>query len=204
MQYKPGAWLYRRTRLLNVFHALRLSSPHTQMVNEEMDCLYQYAKGRHRALEVGTYMGVSASIIASAMDGNGTLYCVDPFDSREGKTNPAYIITVRHLKRANVFEKVTFLKGFSTEQKIKEQIPQDLDFILLDGDHSYEGLKNDWEIVLNRLKPGGVLCLHDTTIPVLEPYRNFGSVEFFNKIILKDTRFKLIDTAYSMNVLVRL
>lgn len=198
---KPPSWLYRRTSVLNILHQFHLAEPHSQMTEEEMNCLERHAKGKQHALEIGTYMGVTANIIAGAMSSDGKLTCVDPFEAAPGKVHPGLQMTLRQLKRNKLFSKVKFLRGFSTDPTIKEQIPAGLDLILVDGDHSYAGLQNDWEIVCDKLQTGGIVCLHDTTIPAAEPYKNFGSVEFYNKVIKSDSRFELIENVYSMNVL---
>jgi len=196
-------WIRKHTRLLNVLHWLRLSDAHSQMIDSEKESLKKYAFEKKNALEIGTYMGVTAVIIARSIDKNGRLYCVDPFLDRFGK-NPGLSIAERGLRRAGVEQKVVFLKGFSSDKIIISQIPDDLDFVLVDGDHSYEGLKNDWAIVRNKLKPNGLVCLHDTIIPPEEPYRYFGSVDFFNEVITKDSEFEIIDRCYSMTILRRL
>lgn len=198
---KPPAWLYKRTSVLNLLHALGLASPHSQMTDDEMNCLQRHAKGRHKALEVGTYMGVTANIIAGAMAADGVLHCVDPFEALAGKTHPGLQMARRQLRRNGLFSKVKFLRGFSTDPEIKKQIPAGLDFILIDGDHSCQGIENDWSIVCEKLQTGGIVCLHDTTVPAEEPHRTFGSVEFYNKIVTADTRFQFVERVYSMNVL---
>ena len=38
---------------------------------------------------------------------------------------------------------------------------QGLDFILIDGDHSYEGVRRDFETYSGLLAPGGMIALHD-------------------------------------------
>jgi len=88
--------------------------------------------------------------------------------------------------------------------QIENTLPSGFDFIFVDGDHSYEGLERDWQIVLRRLASGGVVCLHDTTIPAAEPHRQFGSVNYFDEVISRATEFELRATCYSMNILVRL
>ena len=203
MKNNPPAWLYRRPRILNILNALGLASPHSQMNAIEKACLQKHAAGKKLALEIGTYMGVTATIIVGAMHKEGKLYCVDPFELKNGEENPGYLMAIRELKRSNGLAKTTFLRGFSTSKDIIKQIPDQLDFILVDGDHSYEGLANDWQIVLDKLSTNGIVCLHDTTIPAAEPYRDFGSVTYFNEVVKSDKNFTLLETVYSMNVLLR-
>jgi len=203
MKNNPPYWLYRRTRILNILHSLKMAGAHSQMTADEKACLARYASNKKLALEIGTYMGVSASIIANSLSKDGTLYCIDPFEKKNNETNPKYKIAERELKRADVFSKIFFLIGYSSDENIKEQIPGKLDFIFVDGDHSYEGLENDWQIVLSKLDSKGIVCLHDTTIPERDLNRDFGSVKFFNDIIRSDKDFSLLETVYSMNILIR-
>ncbi|MEP7165502.1 MAG: class I SAM-dependent methyltransferase [Ferruginibacter sp.] len=203
MKNSHPSWLYSRPRILNILHSFRLALPHSQMNKEEMDCLQKYAHGKKLAVEIGTYMGVSATIIATALASDGMLYCIDPFESIPGKLNPGFKMATRLFRRNNITRKIKFLRGYSNDKKIIEQIPDQLDFILIDGDHSYEGLENDWQIVRSKVMIGGIICLHDTTIPAKEPYRDFGSVKYFNEIIMHDKNFELLETAYSMNVIIK-
>lgn len=36
-----------------------------------------------------------------------------------------------------------------------------IDFLLIDGDHSYEGVKRDWELYEPFVPPGGLIAFHD-------------------------------------------
>lgn len=40
-----------------------------------------------------------------------------------------------------------------------------IDFLFLDGDHSYEGIKADWENYGQMVRPGGVVAMHDLIAP---------------------------------------
>ena len=186
---------------MNPLHALGLIKAFSQTNEIELACLARYASGREMALEIGTFMGVSARVISKKLAAGGRLYCVDPWQIHHGKENPCWTICKRELKRHGLLSRVTFLHGFSYE--VEELMPGSFDFIFIDGDHSYEGLARDWEIVLRRLGPGGILCLHDTTIPEPEPYRVFGTVTFFEEVIRPHDEFELLECCYSMNVLRR-
>lgn len=56
--------------------------------------------------------------------------------------------------------KVKFLKGESN--KMVEKVKDDsLAFVYLDGNHSYEGVKEDLKLWLPKIKKGGVMIGHD-------------------------------------------
>lgn len=200
--FEPPSALYRRPRLLNPLHALRVFKAHSQTNALELACLARHAQGHHLALEIGSYMGVSARVITTALAANAKLYCVDPWEIHHGKENPCWTICKRELRRHSVLDRVVFLQGFSYE--MESAMPEGFDFIFVDGDHTYEGMKRDWDIVLRRLLPGGILCLHDTTVPEAEPYRQFGTVTFFDEVVRHHQEFEWLECCYSMNVLRRM
>src|SRR5258706_2872662 len=93
-------FLFRRPSLLNGVHRLHLIDAASQTIPSELETLSEYAKDRERALEIGSYQGVSAAFIAKALRNEGRVYCVDPWpDTPRGSRNPCYLIFERHLRR---------------------------------------------------------------------------------------------------------
>ena len=41
------------------------------------------------------------------------------------------------------------------------EVPDELDFVFIDADHSYEGCHSDIQAWAKKIKPGGLLCGHD-------------------------------------------
>lgn len=201
LSFEPPSALYRRPRLLNPLHALGLAKAHTQTNADELDCLRRHATQRTRALEIGSYMGASAAIIAKALVDDGQLFCVDPWEPRRGRENPGLTICRRELARNGVLDRVVFIRAYS--QNITTELAGRFDFIFVDGDHSYQGLQTDWEIVLKRLAPNGVVCLHDTTVPASEPHRRPDSVAFFNDVIREHSEFEVLECCHTLNALLR-
>ena len=78
-----------------------------------------------------------------------------------------------------------------------------LDFIFVDGEHSYAGLQSDWTLWAPRLGAGGIIALHDSrSLPGRSLHDN-GSVRFTNERILPDENFKVVDSVDSLTVLAR-
>jgi predicted O-methyltransferase YrrM len=193
--------LFRRPRLLNLFHSVRLVQATSQTIETELRLLEHYAKDAHVALEIGSYQGVSARRIAEAMADGGILYCVDPWPSTNGKMNSCYSIFRRNIRRVGLSDRIRTIKAFSSEAA--ESIPQDLDFIFVDGDHSWTGIETDWLLVGQKLRVGGIVCLHDSHVPPGEPWRDLDSVRFYSEIIRSDPRFEVVDSVHSVAVLRR-
>jgi predicted O-methyltransferase YrrM len=192
----------RQPRALNILHRLRLVRPASQTNEEELVALGKYAAGTHIALEIGSFQGVSAAIIASSMDRGGVLYCVDPWPELVKKANSCLAIFQRHIRRQGLQQKIRVLRGFSGD--VSNDVPSNLDFVFVDGDHSADGIAVDWAIVKRKLRSGGVICLHDVYVPPLEPWRRLGSTCFFETIIQCDPEFSVIDRIHSMAVLRRM
>lgn len=194
---------FRRPRVLNFLHWANLVGATSQTIPVELKALERHAAGAHQALEIGTYQGVSAARIAGALAPDGLLYCVDPWPKIDGQEdNPCYSICQRHLRRSGVLNRVRVLCGYSGE--MSSQMPDQLDFAFVDGDHSWEGIKTDWTIVSEKMLPGGVVCLHDSLTPAGEEWRHADSCVYFEDVIQNDPRFSVIEVVHSLAVLRKL
>ncbi len=195
------AFLSSRPRILNVFHRWGLAAAASQTSPKELQGLRHYSRLATHALEIGTFQGVSASYIASSLAPGGKLYCIDPWPDAKGRPNPCWQICVRHLRRTGVLGRVQFIRHLSSE--VGEELPCGLDFAFVDGDHSWSGISTDWKLVCDRLRSGGIVCLHDTVVPPAEPWRHPDSVRYFEEVVLRDPRFDVIEVVHSMSVLRR-
>jgi predicted O-methyltransferase YrrM len=176
------------------------SRPHSQSTQNEQDIIARYATGSKCAVEIGVYEGVNTSNIAARMDGNGVLYAIDPFF--KGKLGICYYekIAKKLVAKNKLGNKVKFIPSLSSQAA--SSVPSAIDFIFIDGDHSVEGIKKDWELYSQKVIPGGVMLLHDTRIPAHDPaVSELGSYKYFESAIKADTRFEIVDTVDSLTVL---
>jgi cephalosporin hydroxylase len=63
-------------------------------------------------------------------------------------------------------QQITCIQGDSHSPSIRRQIDRwlngrQLDFLLIDGDHSYEGVSRDYELYGPLVRPGGLIAFHD-------------------------------------------
>lgn len=190
--------LRTRPRIRNILHSVGVTEPTTQTNRRELSLLGQSARDARMSVEIGSYEGVSAAIIAESMHPDGILYCIDPWPAAPGKSNPCYEIFRRGLRRRRLWGRVRILRGTSAD--MNDDIPSDVDFIFVDGNHSWTGVEQDWSIVRSKLRVGGVVCLHDALIPVGATGR-LDSAEFYDQIIAADRRFTLEAQVDSLVVL---
>ena len=117
-------------------------------------------RGGKNFLEIGSYLGASSIVIASALtDVSQKLYCVDTWENdamTEGKKDTFHEFSTNV---SNFSTHIVPLRGVSAE--ISQTFNESLDYIFFDGDHSYEGIKTDVITWLPKLRPGGIAIFHD-------------------------------------------
>ena len=96
-------------------------------------------------LEIGFGRGYGALCAAKAMQENdkGEVYTIDP--SLDAK----FIEHLSNIYPKEWFERMNFFKGKSS-QVYEEIADKRFDFIYIDGDHTYQGVKVDWEFAKDR------------------------------------------------------
>ena len=111
-----------------------------------------------RYLEIGTFKGGSALLVNTALNSlhvEGRLVCVD----LQPQIDPAHwwLLKLR----------TTLLTGYSPAilPQAREAAGGLFDFILIDGDHTYQGVLNDGLGVLPFAADGAYLLFHDSFLP---------------------------------------
>lgn len=112
-------------------------------------------------VEIGTYRGFSGSWMAQGLkeNGSGHLYCIDNFSltDHESRHGDSRAHLEANLQAVGVREWITLLDGDSD----KVAWPDKVDFAYVDGWHSYEVARRDFE---NCAKRGAeCICLDDAT-----------------------------------------
>lgn len=115
------------------------------------------------AVEIGSFIGASACFISAGLGEGSKLLCVDTWENdamSEGRRNTKdeFDHNTHYFQ-----EKIIKIQGYSTA--VKEQIlaiTNKLDLLFIDGDHSYEGCKADWDLYIDMVKSGGCVIFHDS------------------------------------------
>lgn len=139
-----------------------IDSIRTSMTKVEKHTLYSLAKrlpvGSIMA-EVGSYYGASSCCLASAAKKRAKVYCIDTWRNDAVSDEREDIFATYSENIAPYTNIVIPVRGYSYE--VKDAIPDDLSLLFIDGDHSYDGVKRDLINYLPKLRPHGILVMHD-------------------------------------------
>jgi len=112
-------------------------------------------------VEVGSFMGLSAFIMANALiDSNNLsakIYCVDLWNPWQSYN---YDVFKKNIKNNRIDNFVTDLRGDSLSRSF-EISQKSADLVFIDADHSYDGCYNDLLAYFPKLKSDSVLLGHD-------------------------------------------
>ncbi len=133
---------------------------------QESRFLYNLARSARTVVEIGSFRGKSCVLmLTGAQDAGNTdlrITCIDPhmpthFGAFKDEDHDAFEATInRH--------------GFADRVDHKRMLSHDarpdwgdtpIDVLWIDGDHSYEGAKTDFEDWAPLVKPGGIVAGHD-------------------------------------------
>lgn len=182
-----------------------LAKAETQTSEAERDCLAEMASGRKRLAEIGVWHGVSTCRLRAAMAADGVLLAIDPYPvGRLGFSMPQRIAHAEVDRIRN--GTVTWLRttGEAAAKEPATRALGALDFVFIDGDHSFDGLRRDWEAWSPLLAPGGVIALHDSHSSAARQIDDSGSATYTREVILHDARFERIKVVDTLTVLRRL
>jgi predicted O-methyltransferase YrrM len=134
----------------------------------EAATLARLASGARRVVELGVYEGSSAVVLARAMAPGSELVLVDPYsaDTRwaalpQGAWANA-TATRLAVNRARRTGDATVRWILQRSQDVgRSWIGGPVDLVFIDGDHSYEACREDWEMWGSHVAPGGFAAFHD-------------------------------------------
>lgn len=117
-------------------------------------------------LEIGSYVGSSASLILSHKYKTNVI-CVDPCCLSSNHYNVSkkqYDILLENLNNINTKNKFDILKNYSCDNEVKNYLIKNnikIDILFIDGDHSYQGVINDWNNYIEYVNKGGFIIFDD-------------------------------------------
>jgi predicted O-methyltransferase YrrM len=181
-----------------------LARAETQTSPSEQACLERHAGGLRRLVEVGTWHGVNTARLRRVMAPDGILWAVDPYARGRLGFSMQRVIARREVARVSNGEVVWVrTTGKDAARRWAAEANPPVEFLFVDGDHSYEGLRGDWEGWSGLVALGGLVALHDSRPTPTRNIEGSGSVVFTRDVILRDARIEVADVAESLTVLRR-
>lgn len=145
-------------------------------------------------LEIGTFLGGTFYILCKLSNLNGKKISIDYPDA-----GGSGIVKFKHVeidKYLTTFaDDVHIIRENSSDQICISKLSsilngEELDFIFIDGDHSYEGVKKDFNNYKNYIKDGGYIAFHDIDFPSSLDSPGCEVYKFWNEI---KNKYKFIE-----------
>ncbi|HET7049139.1 MAG TPA: class I SAM-dependent methyltransferase [Solirubrobacteraceae bacterium] len=150
--------------------ALGLIPPRTMHSPAEADVLARLAGPAARVVEIGVYEGSSAVVLCRAMAAGAELHLVDPYVDDSGWALPANWSTVPVAARMAVWREARHSGPMTRWHIARSQdvgrswTGGEVDLVFIDGDHSPEGCREDWDLWHPHVRRGGAVAFHDARL----------------------------------------
>lgn len=121
-------------------------------------------------VEIGSWQGKSTYCIAKGLK-TGEIFAIDPFNADGGldvqsqdeynrKKGDSDLLEnfSTNMRKLGVIDKIKAKKGYSYQ--FNNDFSK-IDFLFIDGDHSIEGCKKDFEMYASKIVKGGYIAFHD-------------------------------------------
>jgi predicted O-methyltransferase YrrM len=120
-----------------------------------------------RMLEIGTQHGGSLFLLAHVADPEALLVSVDLPHGEFGGGYPRWRAPL-YRRFGQAGQRIELIRGDSHADETRARVAgvlggELLDFLFIDGDHTYDGVKHDFELYRDLVRPGGIVAFHDIT-----------------------------------------
>lgn len=117
------------------------------------------------AMEIGTYMGGTLFFLTRLASPRATILSVDLPGGRFGGGYGSIRASL-YRRFAREGQQLHTLRGNSHSDEMFGRVraalgPKPLDYLFIDGDHTYAGVKQDFELYSPLVRKGGVIAFHD-------------------------------------------
>jgi predicted O-methyltransferase YrrM len=135
-------------------------------------------------LEIGTANGGTLFLFSHWPPESATIVSIDLPGGRFGGGYPAWR-TLLYKSFALLGQKIHLLRADSHKRDTLEQVKaildgREIDFLFIDGDHTYEGVKTDFDMYSPLVRKGGIIAFHDI---VPGGWESVGGVpQFWNEV----------------------
>ena len=139
--------------LLKLMQTVNIIGRHGNTMLGLLD-LVEHIKDRvNTMVEIGSFRGESTSLFARTIN---KVYAIDPFTWCSGTAETDFDNLTKD------FTNITKIKKYSNDPEVLNQFEdKSLDFVYIDGDHSYNAVMNDIKNWIPKIKDNGLIGGHD-------------------------------------------
>ena len=146
-------------------------------------------------LEIGTAGGGTLFLFTRVADPEATIISIDLPGGPFGGGYPMWKIPL-YKSFSKGKQRIYLIRKDSHDPQTLKEVKKILghekvDLLFIDGDHSYEGVKKDFETYSPLVRKGGIIAFHDI---VFGPLENVGGVpEFWNQIKYRYEHLEIVN-----------
>jgi predicted O-methyltransferase YrrM len=181
--------IYDALNLAFSFQALGVSIKPSQVKREIAKLLEILTKLRPKiVLEIGTYMGGTLFLFTRVADPSAKIISIDlPCGYPKWK-----VFLFKAFSKGG--QKIYLIRRNSHDPQTIEEIrrilgDEKVDFLFIDGDHTYEGVKKDFEMYSSLVRKGGIIAFHD----IVPGHPRYGVPKFWNEIKMTYKHLEIVE-----------
>jgi hypothetical protein len=181
---------------------LHLASASTMYTAAECTSLERHAARKTRLAEIGCWHGVNTRRLRTVMAPDGVLFAVDPYaPGRLGFSAPQIIAHREVAKETNGAIRWIRMHDLDAARWFVAEREAPLDFVFSDSLNSFEGFRATWEAWSPLMMPGGRYVLANSRSSATKQLDDVGSVVCTRELIMRDPRFRLLETVDTFTIL---
>lgn len=124
-------------------------------------------------VEIGTANGGTLFLLTKVAPDNATIISIDLPRGEFGGGYPRWKVPLYksfRRKKQNIFLIRASSHSQKTLKKVRTILNSDpIDFLLIDGNHTYEGVKKDFSLYSSLVRKGGIIAFHDIVFHPFHP-----------------------------------
>jgi predicted O-methyltransferase YrrM len=179
LRRQSGTQIDESYDLISAFSYGEIRTDPIQIKSECLELLHLLAEQPpKRVLEIGTARGGTLFLFTRVAAPDATLVTVDlpggPFGGGYPRTRGRLLKSF-----ARSGQQIHLIRGDSHSDETLDEVKRrvrDVDVLFIDGDHTYDGVRSDWEMYGELVRPGGMVVFHDI---VDGPAKSVGGVPRF-------------------------
>ena len=183
----------------SAFHFLRvlagIDSPNTQLTEPELTLLLGFSQKANVIVELGCCEGRTTVAMAESAP-QAQVFSIDPFPHGKARIPYGKWIALLLCRRQGV-RNVQLIRALS--QQAVSEFTQTIDFLFIDGDHSYEAVRGDWNDWSPKVRAGGIIAMHDSKLTPSSP-NQLGSMRFYREDLSQLERFEEVAAVDSLAI----